>query len=117
MRHAEPALLSQASDYEGQLLVTVYFDGRNPNLNRHTVARSLETLAMTFGDIKSFTDVPTGQDNIGEFHLEFFNTRDAENVTTTLNGTLVDVCLFSYAIPLAITKTQTKGLHYRDQTI
>ncbi|PYH77761.1 meiosis protein MEI2 [Aspergillus uvarum CBS 121591] len=93
VRHAEPALLSQASDYEGQLLVTVYFDGRNPNLNQHTVARSLETLAMTFGDIKSFTDVPTGQDNIGEFHLEFFNTRDAENVTTTLNGTLVDDCI------------------------
>ncbi|RAL07720.1 putative meiosis protein MEI2 [Aspergillus homomorphus CBS 101889] len=93
VRHAEPFLLSQASDYEGQLLVTVYFDGRNPDLNQHTVARSLETLAMTFGDIKSFTNVPTGQDNIGEFHIEFFNTRDAENVTTTLNGTLVDDCI------------------------
>ena len=91
VQHVEPSLLSQTSDYEGQLLVTVYYDGRNLNLNQHTVARSLETLAMTFGDIKSFTPLPIGQESICEFHIEYFNTRDAENFMTTLNGTSVDV--------------------------
>lgn len=91
VKHVEPSLLPQTSNYEGQLLVTVYYDGRNPNLNQHTIARSLETLSMTFGDIRSFTSLPTEQENIGEFHIEYFNTRDAENVLTTLNGTSVDV--------------------------
>jgi hypothetical protein len=91
VQHLDPALLPQTSDHEGQLLATVYYDGRNPGLNQHTVARSLETLAMTFGDIKTFIPLPSGQENIAEFHIEYFNSRDAENVMTTLNGTSVDV--------------------------
>ncbi|KAL4914291.1 hypothetical protein BDW62DRAFT_220252 [Aspergillus aurantiobrunneus] len=93
VQHLDPALLPQTSDYEGQILATVYYDSRNPGLNQHTVARSLETLAMTFGDIKSFTPLLSGQENIAEFHIEYFNTRDAENVMTTLNGTSVDDCI------------------------
>jgi hypothetical protein len=91
VQHAEPSLLSHVSDYEGQLLVTVYYDSRNPTLNHHTVGRSLENLATTFGDIKAFTPLPTGQENISEFHLEFFNTRDAENAMITLNRSSVEV--------------------------
>ncbi|PYH66051.1 meiosis protein MEI2 [Aspergillus vadensis CBS 113365] len=98
VKHVEPSLLPQTSNYEGQLLVTVYYDGRNPNLNQHTVARSLETLSMTFGDIRSFTPLPTEQENIGEFHIEYFNTRDAENVLTTLNGTSVDDCILDISL-------------------
>ncbi|PYI10899.1 meiosis protein MEI2 [Aspergillus sclerotiicarbonarius CBS 121057] len=98
VQHVEPSLLSQTSDYEGQLLVTVYYDGRNPNLNQHAVARSLETLAMTFGDIKSFTSLPIGPESICEFHIEYFNTRDAENFMTTLNGTSVDDCILEISL-------------------
>ncbi|KAL3469388.1 meiosis protein MEI2 [Aspergillus californicus] len=93
VQHLDPALLPQTSDYEGQLLATVYYDSRNPGLSQHTVARSLETLAMTFGDIKTFTPLLSGQENIAEFHIEYLNTRDAENVMTTLNGTSVDDCV------------------------
>ncbi|KAL3455636.1 hypothetical protein BJX64DRAFT_281943 [Aspergillus heterothallicus] len=93
VEHLDPAILAQTSDYEGQLLATVYYDSRNPGLNQHTVARSLETLAMTFGDIKTFTPLLSVQENIAEFHIEYFNTRDAENVMTTLNGTSVDDCV------------------------
>ncbi|EAA57834.1 hypothetical protein AN6494.2 [Aspergillus nidulans FGSC A4] len=93
VQHLDPALLPQTSNYEGQLLATVYYDSRNPGLNQHTVARSLETLAMTFGDIQAFTPLLSSQENISEFHIEYFNTRDAENVMTTLNGTSVDDCV------------------------
>ncbi|KAL2816369.1 hypothetical protein BDW59DRAFT_175816 [Aspergillus cavernicola] len=93
VQQLDPALLPQTSDFEGQLLATVYYDSRNPGLNQHTVTRSLETLAMTFGDIKTFTPLLSGQENIVEFHIEYFNTRDAENVMTTLNGTSVDDCV------------------------
>ncbi|KAL3483577.1 RNA recognition motif 2-domain-containing protein [Aspergillus germanicus] len=93
VQQLDPSLLPQTSNYEGQLLATVYYDSRNPGLNQHTVARSLETLAMTFGDIKTFTPLLSGQENVAEFHIEYFNTRDAENVMTTLNGTSVDDCV------------------------
>ena len=101
VQHSEPTLLYQTSDFEGQLSVSVYYDGRNPRLNQHTVALSLETLAVTFGDIKSFKVLPSGQENVSEFHLEFFDTLDAENAMTTLNGTSVDVCtLFFLSLSL-----------------
>ncbi|OGM41586.1 meiosis protein MEI2 [Aspergillus bombycis] len=93
VQHTEPSLLSDVSDYEGQLLVTVYYDSRNPTLNQHTVTHSIETIVTTFGDMKAFTPLPTGQEDISEFHLEFFNTRDAENVMTTLNGSSVEECI------------------------
>ncbi|KAL2862970.1 putative meiosis protein MEI2 [Aspergillus lucknowensis] len=93
VQHLDPALLAQTSDYEGQLLATVYYDSRNPSLNQHTVGRSLETLAMTFGDIRAFTPQLSDQENVAEFHIEYFNTRDADNVMTTLNGTSVDDCV------------------------
>ncbi|KKK25067.1 meiosis protein [Aspergillus rambellii] len=92
-QHSDPSRLPQTSDYEGQLLASVYYDSRNPTLSQHAVSRSLETLVMTFGDIKTFTPLPSDQENIIEFHIEFFNTRDAENVMTTLNGTSVDDCV------------------------
>src|SRR5699024_1897349 len=90
IQHSDPSLLSKSSDFEGQLLVGVYYDSRNPSLNEHAVARSLDALALTFGDIKVFNQLPTGQDNISEFHLEFFYSRDAYNSTTSLNGARVD---------------------------
>ncbi|KAE8145548.1 meiosis protein MEI2 [Aspergillus avenaceus] len=98
VHHTEPSFSSYISDYEGQLLVSVYYDSRNPTLNQHTVARSLEALATTFGDIKAFTHLPTGQENISEFHIEYFNTRDAENVVTTLNGNSVEQCVLEVSL-------------------
>ncbi|GFG18843.1 meiosis protein MEI2 [Aspergillus udagawae] len=97
VQHSEPSLLQQTSDYEGHLLVSVYYDSRNPTFNSHTVARSLQTLATTFGDLKAFDLLPRGQDNVSEFHLEFYNTRDADNAMVTLNGTTVDDCIIEIA--------------------
>ena len=91
VQHSDPSLLPKTTDFEGQLLVAVYYDSRNQNLNQHVMACSLESLAVTFGDVKSFNQLPTGQDNVSEFHIEFFNTRDSENATTSLNGARVDV--------------------------
>ena len=100
VQHSEPSILARTSDFEGQLSVSVYYDSRNQVLNQHSVALSLETLAVTFGDIKSFKVLPfqlgNGQGNVCEFHLEFFDTRDAENAMTTLNGTSMDVSLHLY---------------------
>lgn len=116
IQHSEPSQLVQTSDFEGQLFVSVYYDSRNPNMNHHRVARSLETLAMTFGDMKIFSPLPSKQDHVSEFHLEFFNTRDAENAMTTLNGTSVDVSQSPLSPLMAYfmsDKKKTKLTEYR----
>ncbi|KAJ9272213.1 hypothetical protein DTO212C5_1718 [Paecilomyces variotii] len=87
------SLSNQVSDFEGQIFVSVYYDSRDPNLHEQGVAQSLKDLAETFGDLKLFHAVPTGQDNVSDFLIEFFDTRDSENVVVTLNGTSVNSCL------------------------
>lgn len=89
-RH-EMSLSNQVSDFEGQIFVSVYYDSRDPNLHEQGVAQSLKDLAETFGDLKLFHAVPTGQDNVSDFLIEFFDTRDSENAVVTLNGTSVNV--------------------------
>ncbi|OJJ38553.1 hypothetical protein ASPWEDRAFT_168455 [Aspergillus wentii DTO 134E9] len=127
IQHSEPSRLAQTSDFEGQLFVSVYYDSRNSNMNHHRVARSLETLAMTFGDMKIFSPLPSKQDHVSEFHLEFFNTRDAENAMTTLNGTSVDDCVLEVSLfkpdvedksylPLPSPSTPVKGGFSRYET-
>lgn len=93
VQHSDASLVPKTSDYEGQLFVTMYYDSRNPGLNQHSATRSLDAIASTFGDVKDLSALPTAQENVSEFHVEFFNTRDAENFLTTLNGTTVDVSL------------------------
>lgn len=118
VQHSDPSLLSKTSDFEGQLLVAVYYDSRNPSLNQHAVARSLEALTMTFGDLKAFNQLPTGQDNVSEFHLEFFNIRDAENATISLNGARVDVSppFLDLKIMLTICSKRTASSKFHTST-
>jgi hypothetical protein len=85
------SFVDQISDFEGQIYVTVYYDCRNPNLDDHTVGSSIKNLAETFGDVKAFRALCTGQRNLIEFQIEFFDTRDAENAVTVLNGTSLEV--------------------------
>lgn len=88
---AEPMLLGRISDYDGQLLVSAFYDGHNPNLNESIVARSVESTIASFGDIKSFKLLCTAQVNICEFHVEFYNSNEADSAASALNGASVDV--------------------------
>lgn len=83
---AEPSLLPLTSDYEGQVLVVALHDG----LNRNTVAHSVESTIVAFGDIKSFRPLRTLQDSC-EFLVEFYNSQAADNAVTALKGASVDV--------------------------
>jgi hypothetical protein len=61
----------------------------------------MKGLTETFGDVKTFKALPVEQNNVSEFEVEFFDTRDAENAVATLNGATVEVsqedCCFSFA--------------------
>ncbi|OJJ84919.1 putative meiosis protein MEI2 [Aspergillus glaucus CBS 516.65] len=127
-QRSDPSLLPKTSDFEGQLLVAVYYDSRNPKLNQHSVSRSLEALVLTFGDIKKFSQLSNSQDNVSEFHLEFFNTRDAENASISLNGARVDDCVLEVShfhpdltnnnpylpLPSPTTPVKDRSFHFED---
>jgi RNA recognition motif. (a.k.a. RRM, RBD, or RNP domain) len=85
------ALETQISDFEGQIHVCVYYDSRNSNLDERAIASSLRNLTETFGDVKTFRALSSGQNNLCEFHVEFHDTRDAENAVSTLHGISIEV--------------------------
>ncbi|KAK2767901.1 hypothetical protein FQN53_006441 [Emmonsiellopsis sp. PD_33] len=89
----EPSNSHLVSNFEGQVFASVYYDSSNPALDSRVVSHSFKDLLETFGDIKAFQTIPTGQDNVDEFLIEFFDTRAADNVVSTLNGTSVDECV------------------------
>ncbi|PGG98555.1 hypothetical protein GX51_06751 [Blastomyces parvus] len=89
----DPANADLVSDFEGHVFASVYYDGSNPALDARVVSHSFKDLLETFGDIKAFHGMPTTQGNVDEFLIEFFDTRAADNVVSTLNGTSVDECV------------------------
>ncbi|KAL2383687.1 hypothetical protein RJZ90_002438 [Blastomyces dermatitidis] len=89
----DPANAGLVSDFEGQVFASVFYDSSNPSLDARVVSHSFKDLLETFGDIKAFHGMPNTQGNVDEFLIEFFDTRAADNVVSTLNGTSVDECV------------------------
>lgn len=90
---AEPTLLGQVSDYDGQLLVAAIDNGGNINTNCNIVARSVESIIVSFGDIKTFSALHSTQRNALNFQVEFYNSHAAESAVVALNNVTVDVSL------------------------
>ncbi|PGH14426.1 hypothetical protein AJ79_03069 [Helicocarpus griseus UAMH5409] len=104
----EPANVDQISNYEGQVSASVYYDSNNSALDARVVSHSFKNLLETFGDLKAFHGLPTSQANVDEFLFEFFDTRAAENVVSTLNGTSVDECILELKLHKPdVTEPQT----------
>ncbi|EGC48275.1 meiosis protein MEI2 [Histoplasma capsulatum var. duboisii H88] len=89
----DPTNSDLVSDFEGQVFASVFYDSSNPALDARVVSHSFKDLLETFGDIKAFHGLPSTQGNVDEFLIEFFDTRAADNVVSTLNGTSVDECV------------------------
>ena len=83
--------IPSVSDFEGQLILSVYFDGRDPNLTAGTVFQLLRQTLATFGEVKALHSMPHGQGNVRDFRVEYFDTRAAENACRSLNQALVGV--------------------------
>ncbi|TPX24788.1 hypothetical protein DIZ76_010231 [Coccidioides immitis] len=81
------------SDYEGYIFASVYFNGNNPAADGCVISHNFKNILEKFGDIKAFCTIPTEQRHVVDFMVEFFDTRAAENVASTLNGSSVDECI------------------------
>ncbi|KAK2734017.1 hypothetical protein FQN57_001886 [Myotisia sp. PD_48] len=89
----EPHLAASVSNFEGQIFVSVYYNGSHRHADGRVISHSFKDLLETFGDLRAFSSYPTAQDNVIDFIAEFFDTRVADNVVASLHGTLVDDCV------------------------
>lgn len=94
----EPGRSASASNFEGQIFASVFYNGRHPSADGRVISHSFKDLLETFGDVKAFNSLPAGQNNVIDFLAEFFDTRAADNVVATLNGSSVDASLPFFTI-------------------
>ncbi|OAX79451.1 hypothetical protein ACJ72_06232 [Emergomyces africanus] len=108
----DPTNFDLVSDFEGQVFASVFYDSSNPALDARVVSHSFKDLLETFGDIKAFHGLSNNQGNVDEFLVEFFDTRAADNVISTLHGTSVDECVLElkpYKPDMAAPQTPRHG--------
>lgn len=80
------------SNFEGQVLVSVYFDGRDSSIQAHASYNALMETLGTFGNIKAFRSVRCQeQGNLREIRVEYYNSRNADLACRSLQKILVGV--------------------------
>lgn len=83
--------VAHISDFEGQLIVCVYFNGRDDSIKARPTFELLKQALSTFGEIKAFHSMPYQQGNVREIRVEYYDTRHAENATRSLSQTRLGV--------------------------
>ena len=79
------------SNYEGELIVSVYFNGDDDSLGAKTVFEVLQRTLSKFGEIKAFHSLPYQRTNVREIRVEYYDTRHAENAARSRNLNELDV--------------------------
>ncbi|EEP78320.1 predicted protein [Uncinocarpus reesii 1704] len=102
--------VATTSDYEGYIFASVYFNGLQPGADGRVISHNFKDILEKFGDIKAFCTIPTEQNHVIDFIVEFFDTRPAENVASTLNGSSVDDCI----LEIKLYRPDVLENHYLD---
>lgn len=80
-----------ASDFEGQISLSVFSDTRELTVDHRAVASHMKDLLASFGDVKACKLLPIRSDTVSDIEIEFHDVRDADNVASSLNGATVEV--------------------------
>jgi hypothetical protein len=83
--------VAYVSDFEGQITVFVYFNGRDDSIKAQPTFELLKQTLSTFGEIKAFHSMPYERANVREIRVEYFDARCAENAVRSLNETQLGV--------------------------
>jgi hypothetical protein len=78
--------VAHVSDFEGQLIISVFFDGRDDSIKAHATFELLKQTLSTFGELKAFHSMPLQQGNVREIRVEYYDTRHAENAARSLSS-------------------------------
>lgn len=93
-QYAQQALGSSSdmvTDYEAQLIVTLFYNGNQNRFLAIPVVNKLKQTLTTFGYLKAFHTLPAIQNHAREFRVEFDDTRSALNALVSLDLAVVDV--------------------------
>jgi hypothetical protein len=79
------------SDFEGQITLFVYFNGRDDSIKARPTFELLKQTLSAFGEIKAFHSIPYERANVREIRVEYFDARCADNAVRSLNETQLGV--------------------------
>ena len=79
------------SNFEGEVIVSVFFNGRDNTLRAKYIFEMLQHTLSTFGAIKAFHSMPYQQGNVREIRVEYYDTRHADNAVRSLDLTQLGV--------------------------
>ena len=88
--------VDKISDYDGQIKMSVAFNGRDNRILGEPVIASLVHALTTFGDIKAFHTSPYNPDtqaNVRHIRVEFLDTRSAYTAWNSLDHAQIGVCV------------------------
>ncbi|KIX98125.1 uncharacterized protein Z520_06205 [Fonsecaea multimorphosa CBS 102226] len=88
---------SLVSDYEGQIIVSIHYNGRL--IEAAPVVAEIKRLLLQCGEIKAFHSIPATRNEVREIRVEFYNA-DVVDVAkdvirqTMVNGAVLDAATF-----------------------
>ncbi|KIX10374.1 uncharacterized protein Z518_01456 [Rhinocladiella mackenziei CBS 650.93] len=81
----------QVSDFEGQAIVNVYFSSYSTArpMEAAPIVAEIKRLLTQCGDIKAFHTMPTAQNHVREFRIEFYNANHVDIAKDVITGTVI----------------------------
>lgn len=76
------------SDFQAQLIVTVFYDG---NVLAGPAIRTLKLAFEDFGYLKAIHSLPANQQRVREFRVEYEDTRSTNCALSSLKNAMIDV--------------------------
>ncbi|KIW57228.1 hypothetical protein, variant 4 [Exophiala xenobiotica] len=83
---------SHVSDFEGQLIVTVYYNG-NPNfkqLEAAPIVAEIKRLLAQCGEVKAMHTLPSTQLHCRDFRVEYFDSQAVPCARDVISGTILE---------------------------
>ena len=78
---------TRVSNCDGQVTLTVRFDGVRPGLLAEPVFNILRNTLNSFGTVKAIHSLANSRGDVRDFRVEYFDTRGAENAARSINNT------------------------------
>lgn len=90
-RQTFPGPNDMVTDYEAQLIVTLFYNGNEKFVYAHSAIMTAKQSLMNFGSVKAIHTLPASQQHARNFRVEYDCTRSALSALASLNHAQVYV--------------------------
>lgn len=91
IKKLDPDSVHSVSNLEGQVFLSAYYSKHNKVVGIQPLAGVLRDFLSTLGELKCFRVLHTGQSDVRDFLVEFFDTRAAANAVLSLDQSEIGV--------------------------